>query len=218
MRDEVRADDLRGKEPYKLLVGSVVPRAIAWVATRSPEGTANIAPYSFFTVASPNPPTLCFSVGPSAREGEPVKDTLANLRASGDMTVNIARTDLLDAVNTTASMLPGDVDEFVVAGLTEEPSTLVGAPRIAEAPISMECRLDRLVEVGENHLVLARVLLWRFEDGLRDDTYVDMARLRPLGRLAGPRFATELNVVELAPPAPEPLVARLRHDERAEAD
>jgi flavin reductase (DIM6/NTAB) family NADH-FMN oxidoreductase RutF len=208
VRDEVRAEDLTGREPYKLLVGSVVPRAIAWVATRSPSGVANIAPYSFFTVASATPPTLCFSIGPSPREGEPVKDTLANIRASGEMTVNIARADLLEAVNTTASVLPGHVDEFEVAGLTPEPATLVSAPRIAEAPISMECRLDRVVEVGSNALVLARVLLWRFEDGLRDDTYVDMAGLRPLGRLAGPRFATELNVVEVSPPHPDDLLAR----------
>lgn len=206
MRDEVRADDLTGREPYKLLVGSVVPRAIAWVSTRSPDGVANIAPYSFFTVASASPPTLCVSIGPSTRPAEPVKDTLANLRATGECTVNIARVDLLDAVNTTASTLPAAADEFAVAGLTEEPATLVGAPRIAEAPIAMECRLDRVVEVGTNALVLLRVLLWRFEDGLRDGTYVSMERLRPLGRLAGPRFATELNVVELAPPAPEDLL------------
>lgn len=207
MRDEVRAEDLHGREPYKLLVGSVVPRAIAWVATRSPDGVANIAPYSFFTVASANPPTVCFSIGPSGRPDEPVKDTLDNIRASGELTVNIARADLLEAVNTTASAVPGAVDEFAVAGLTEEPATLVSAPRIAEAPISMECRLDRIVDVGSNALVLARVLLWRFEDGLRDGTYVDMERLRPLGRLAGPRFATELNVVEMSPPAPEHLLA-----------
>ena len=206
MRDEVRAEDLTGKEPYKLLVGSVVPRAIAWVATRSPDGVANIAPFSFFTVASANPPTLCFSVGRSAREGEPVKDTLANIRASEEMTVNVARADLLDQVNTTASTLPGHVDEFAMAGLTEEPATLVAAPRIAEAPISMECRLDREIEIGDYSLVLARVLLWRFEDGLRDDFYVDMEALRPLGRLAGPRFATDLNVVELAPPSPDELL------------
>lgn len=207
MRDEVRAEDLTGKEPYKLLVGSVVPRAIAWVATVSADGVPNIAPYSFFTVASPSPPTLCFSVGPSARDGEPVKDTLANVRATGELTINTARADLLEAVNTTASALPAGVDEFAVAGLTPEPSTLVAAPRIAEAPIAMECRLDRVVEVGTNALVLARVLLWRFEDGLRHDTYVDMQRLRPLGRLAGPRFATELDVVELAPPDPDTLLS-----------
>lgn len=206
MRDEVRADDLTGRDPYKLLVGSVVPRAIAWVSTRSPEGVANIAPYSFFTVASASPPTLCVSIGPSTRPDEPVKDTLANLRASGECTVNIARDDLLEAVNTTASTLPAAVDEFAVAGLTEEAATLVAAPRIAEAPIAMECRLDRVVEVGANALVLLRVLLWRFEDGLRDGTYVSMERLRPLGRLAGPRFATRLDVVELAPPAPEDLL------------
>lgn len=207
MRDEVRAEDLSGREPYKLLVGSVVPRAIAWVATRSPEGVANIAPFSFFTVASANPPTVCFAVGRSARPGEPVKDTLANIRTTGELTVNIARSDLLEQLNTTASTLPGEVDEFAVAGLTEEPSTIVAVPRIAEAPISMECELDRVIEVGDYSLVLARVLLWRFEDGLRDDFYVDMEALRPLGRLAGPRFATELNVVELAPPPPEDLLA-----------
>lgn len=206
MRDEVRAEDLSGREPYKLLVGSVVPRAIAWVATRSPDGVANIAPFSFFTVAAADPPTLCFSIGASRRPGEPVKDTLANIRATNEMTVNIARSDLLEPVNTTASMLPGDVDEFAVAGLTEEPSTIVSAPRIAEAPISMECRLDRVVGIGDWSLVLARVLLWRFEEGLRDEFYVDMEALRPLGRLAGPRFATGMDVVELAPPAPEDLL------------
>ena len=206
MRDEVRADALTGKEPYKLLVGSVVPRAIAWVATRAPDGVANIAPFSFFTVASADPPTLCFAIGRSGRDGEPVKDTLANIRATEEMTVNVARADLLEQLNATASTLPGDVDEFAVAGLTEEPSTLVSAPRIAEAPVSMECRLDREIEIGDYTLVLARVLLWRFEDGLRDDFYVDMEALRPLGRLAGPRFATDLNVVELAPPSPDELL------------
>lgn len=207
MRDEVRAADLHGKDPYKLLVGSVVPRAIAWVATCSPAGVTNIAPFSFFTVASPSPPTLCFSIGPSGRPGEPVKDTLANIRATGEMTVNIAREDLLDAVNTTASALPADVDEFAVTGLTPEAATLVSVPRIAQAPIAMECHLDRILDVGENALVLATVLLWRFEDELRDGTYVDMARLRPLGRLAGPRFATRLDMVELAPPDPVELLA-----------
>lgn len=206
MRDEVLAEDLTGRDPYKLLVGSVVPRAIAWVATQPPGGVPNLAPFSFFTVASSAPPTLCFSVASSARPREPVKDTLANIAMTGDMTINIARADLLEAVNTTASTVPSDVDEFALAGLTPEPSRLVSAPRVAEAPISMECVLDQVIPVGDYSLVLAQVLLWRFEDGLRDGTYVDMHRLRPLGRLAGPRFATELNVVELAPPRPEDLL------------
>lgn len=203
---EVEADTLTGRDPYKLLVGSVVPRAIAWVATTSPDGIDNIAPFSFFTVASSDPPILTFSVGPSARPGTPVKDTLANVRATEELTVNIARVSLLEQVNTTASTLAPEIDEFEVARLTREPSRHVTPPRIAEAPISMECHLHDLVPVGTYTMVLARVLLWRFEDGLLDDTYVDMERLAPLGRLAGPRFATQLNVVEASPPAPEDLV------------
>ncbi len=207
-RDEVRAAELSGRDPYKLLVGSVVPRAIAWASTLSADGVANIAPFSFFTVASANPPTLCLAIAPSHREGVPVKDTLANVRASGELVVNIARTDLLEQLNVTASTLPPDVSEFDAAGLTPEPATLVAPPRIAEAPIAMECRLDRVVDdIGDYALVIARVLLWRFEDGLRDGTYVDMQRLRPLGRLAGPRFATNLDVVELAPPPPDEILA-----------
>lgn len=209
MRDEVRAADLSGKDPYKLLVGSVVPRAIAWTSTTDTTGARNLAPFSFFTVASANPPTLCISIAGSRRPDTPVKDTLTNVRDTGQLVVNIARTDLLEQVNVTASMVPRDVDEFDAAGVTAEPSVLVTPPRVAEAPIAMECELERIVDdVGDYALVLARVLLWRFEDGLRDGTYVDMAALRPLGRLAGPRFATDLDVVELAPPAPEDLLDR----------
>lgn len=209
MRDEVRAADLSGKDPYKLLVGSVVPRAIAWVSTRSTDGVDNLAPFSFFTVASASPPTLCISVAGSRRPDAPVKDTLANVRASGELVVNIARVDLLDQLNTTASIVAPHVDEFDAAGLTPEPSTIVGPSRVAEAPIAMECELERIIDdVGDYSLVLARVLLWRFEDGLRDGTYVDMAGLRPLGRLAGPRFATRFDVVELAPPTPDEVGSR----------
>lgn len=206
--DEVRADTLTGKQPYKLLVGSVVPRAIAWVSTATVDGDVNLAPFSFFTVASDSPPTLCFSVARSARVDAPVKDTLSNVAATGELVVNIGRTDLLEAMNTTASIVPPGADEFTLAGLTPEPSALVAPPRIAQAPIAMECHLDRLVEVGDYTLVLARVLLWRFEEGLRDDFYVDMHALRPLGRLAGPRFATDINVVELSPPHPDELLGR----------
>jgi flavin reductase (DIM6/NTAB) family NADH-FMN oxidoreductase RutF len=206
MRDEVLADDLTGKDPYKLLVGSVVPRPIAWVSTVSADGVRNLAPFSFFTVASSVPPMLLFSVGASGRHAGPVKDTLDNIQSTGELVVNIARAGLLEAVNTTAATVDPHVDEFAIAGLTAEPSRLVAPPRVAEAPIAMECHLERLIEgLGNYTLVIVRVLLWRFEEGLRDGTYVDMDALEPLGRLAGPRFATRLNVVELAPPAPETL-------------
>lgn len=198
--DEVLASSLVGNESYKLLVGSVVPRPIAWVVTMSETGTRNIAPFSFFNVASPNPPTLSFSVSPSARIGVEVKDTLSNLRASGVCTVNIASSSLLTDFLPVASEYGPEVDEFVVCGIAAEPSKLVAVPRMADAPIAMECEVTRYVPVGSHTLVLCQVLLWRFAPGLREEFNISTDRLSPLGRLGGPRFSVEHREVEAQAP------------------
>jgi flavin reductase (DIM6/NTAB) family NADH-FMN oxidoreductase RutF len=201
--DEVLASKLDRSEAYKLLVGSVVPRAIAWVSTVSTDGRRNLAPFSFFTVASPDPPTLLFSVGPSTRMGIEHKDTLANVRATGQMTINAPSVSNLDGLVATSIVAPPGDDEFVIGGLTAEPSVLVDPPRVAEAPIAMECELDRTLRVGGNHLVLARILLWRFAPDIRVDGKVDMERMQPLGRLAGPRFVTSMDMVVRPSPQAE---------------
>lgn len=198
--DEVYAEDVDRSEAYKLLVGSIVPRAIAWVSTVSSSGVHNLAPFSFYTVASPEPPTLVFSVGPSLREGSQMKDTLDNIIATGQMTINTASVANLEALVATSAPVASGLDEFDLAGLTPEPSALVAAQRVAEAPISMECVLEQTLEVGSNTLVLAHVLLWRFASGLRIDGKVDMKRLDPLGRLGGPQFATDMTIIERRAP------------------
>ena len=178
--------ELDPQSVYKLLIGSVVPRPIAWTSTLSPEGVPNLAPYSFFTVASRNPPTLCVSVG-ERPSGEPFpKDTLRNVEETGEFVVNIVSLTLADAMYESSKDHAPGTDEFEEAGLTPVPCEVVGAPRVGEAGVCMECRLDRIVPIGTDHLVLGRVVRFHIRDDLHGATgRVDVAGLDPLGRLAG---------------------------------
>jgi flavin reductase (DIM6/NTAB) family NADH-FMN oxidoreductase RutF len=169
---------------YHLLNSLVVPRPIAWVSTRSEAGIANLAPHSYFTVLSPDPPTVCFSSG-----GE--KDTVRNARFTGDFVVNVVGEDLAEAMNLTAADFPPEESEFRAAGLTPIPSDQVRAPRLAEAPASMECRLLQVLEVGRtpNYVVIGEVMRFHVAASIWRDDRVDMAMLRPVGRLAGAGYS-----------------------------
>jgi len=178
--------DLDPKSRYKLLIGSVVPRPIAWTSTASPDGVLNLAPFSFFTVASRNPPMLCISVGPRASEGLDAKDTLSNVEATGEFVVNIVSLPLSNTMHESSKGHPPEVDEFEQAGLTAEPCEVVKAPRVGEAGVSMECLLDRVLPLGTDHLVIGRVVRFHVGDELYGEKgRIDVAKLDPLGRLAG---------------------------------
>jgi flavin reductase (DIM6/NTAB) family NADH-FMN oxidoreductase RutF len=179
-------------ENYKLLSGSVVPRPIAWVSTVDEQGVRNLAPFSFFTVASANPPVVCFC--PSVREEKhglrAVKDTLANIRATGEFVVNVVSEALVDAMNQTAAQVLPEVDEFVLAGVTAIDGVRVRVPRVAEAPVQMECRLRQIVEVSllpmGGVLVLGEVVQWHVRDAvLEPGMHVAPGKLQAVGRLAG---------------------------------
>ncbi len=189
-------DNLDPRESYKLLIGSVVPRPIAWVSTVSREGRRNLAPFSFFTVASRNPPTLCISIGPRTEGDQPTKDTLDNIRETGDLVINVVSLPLANAMHESSRTHPPEVDEFKAAGLTPAPCEAVAAPRIEEAFVSMECRLDRVLSIGEDHLVLARMLRFHVRDDLYQNGRIDVAALQPLGRLAGDYTKVE-NIFDL---------------------
>ena len=171
---------------YKLLIGSVVPRPIAWASTLSPEGVPNLAPYSFFTVASRNPPTLCVSVG-ERPGGEPFpKDTLRNIEETGEFVVNVVSLSLANAMHESSKNHPPGADEFQAAGLTAASCEVVAAPRVGEAAVSMECVLDRVLPIGTDHLVLGRMVRLYVRDELYGQTgRIDTTGLDPLGRLAG---------------------------------
>lgn len=187
-------DELAPRDAYRLLLSAVVPRPIAWVSTLSPDGTPNLAPYSFFNGVSGNPPVVMFSVSQrSARLGGGEKDTLRNVRQTGEFVVNIVDESLAQAMNLTAGEWPPEASEFELAGLDAAPSLAVKPPRVAAARLAMEARLHQIVPVLEstNTLVLGRILRYHLqEDLLRDNGLIDATRLQPIARLGGDEYAT----------------------------
>jgi flavin reductase (DIM6/NTAB) family NADH-FMN oxidoreductase RutF len=179
--------ELAEKDVYKLLIGSVVPRPIAWVSTISTEGVVNLAPFSFFNVASRNPPMLCISIGPGVGEREGTeKDTLVNIRNQKEFVINVVPSSLGNEMQKTSENLASDVDEFEAAGLTTLDSTIVKPKRVNEAPIQMECQLEQIIQLGSDHLVIGRMVLYHINDDYYLGNYkVDLEKLQPLGRLAG---------------------------------
>lgn len=170
---------------YKLLVGAVVPRPIAWVSSRSREGVLNLAPFSFFTVASREPPMLAISIGPRTG-GEPYpKDTLTNLRESQEFVINMVSVSLANAMHESAINHPPEVDEFVRAGVTPAACEVVDTPRVAEAKISMECTVEHMLRLGTDVLIVGRMQRYHVEDELLVNGRIDLQALDPLGRMAG---------------------------------
>jgi flavin reductase (DIM6/NTAB) family NADH-FMN oxidoreductase RutF len=173
---------------YKLLIGSVVPRPIAFVSTISPDGEFNLAPFSFFTVASANPPVLVFNVGLRANP-DPRKDTLRNITTAREFVVNVVSEEIGEKMNLCAGEYPPHIDEFQVSGLTPVPSDLVKPPRVAESPINMECRLLYTISmsgfVTGGNLVLGEVVRFHIDDSIISNFRIDPDKLRAIGRMAG---------------------------------
>ena len=182
----INADDLDAAHTYKLLVATVVPRAIGWLSTMSVDGVANLAPFSFFTVVGRKPPVLSITMQPKS-DGVTLKDTFINIRDTGEFVANLTTLPLAEAMHKSAAEHAPDIDEFEMVGLEKAPSVAVRPPRVALAPVAMECKVDRIIPVGEmnDHVVWGEVV--RFH--IRDDAYlergrVDTAALTPVGRLA----------------------------------
>jgi flavin reductase (DIM6/NTAB) family NADH-FMN oxidoreductase RutF len=187
---------------YKLLTGLVVPRPIGWASTRSPEGVDNLAPFSFFIAITPSPPHVAISVG--TREGQ-TKDTLRNLRHTGDFVLNTVSADVVERMNATSGDWPPEVSEFSATGLTPVPSDLVAPPRVGEAPAGLECVVRRIVPVGGPpygaHLVIGEVVRFHVRDELLlERGRIDLKALRAVGRLAGAGYCLTDEQFELQRP------------------
>ncbi|WP_158772696.1 flavin reductase family protein [Cobetia sp. L2A1] len=187
---------------YRLFSGSIAPRPIAWVSTIDAAGNANLAPFSFFTIASVNPPVLAFS---PLRNGDgQTKDTLNNLSEVGECIVHIGGETLSEALNiTSASLAPGD-DEFSHAGLSKAAMPPLKVPRVAEAPIAFGCRLRDIITFGDQPLagglVLAEVVVIHADPGVWDGRHVDNDVLKAVGRMAGSDYARTDSLFSLERP------------------
>jgi flavin reductase (DIM6/NTAB) family NADH-FMN oxidoreductase RutF len=189
---EINPNELPHNDVNKLMIGSVVPRPIAWVSTLSAEGQPNLAPFSFFTAVCPKPPTVVFCPGVRGTHGGQ-KDTLHNIRATGEYVINFVTEPLAGQMNITATELPADVNEFERAGLTPVPSRVVQPPRVAESPIHFECRLRDIVvisdEPGGGNLVIGTVVHMHFDELVyRAGNQVDITAYQAIGRLGGASY------------------------------
>lgn len=179
--------EMKPADGYKLLSSLVMPRPIAWVLTQNAEGVRNAAPFSFFNLLSTDPPLL--ALGFSAASDRNSKDTLANIRATGELVVHTVSEGNADAMNETAIDAPRGVDETALAGLALEPSVQVAPPRIAQSPAALECRLHQEIDTGKGSTIVlasilqAHVLRAAFED--RSRLHINTDRLALIGRMTG---------------------------------
>jgi len=161
---ELALADLPALERYKLLIGLVIPRPIAWISTVNDRGVANCAPFSFFNVFSEDPP-LCI-VSFNLRTDGQMKHTLKNIRRSGEFVVNLVDEANANAMQRSSNEYPEEESEFEKTGLTPVPATRVAHPRIAEAAASLECRVERRLEFGpERELVIGEILHLHAREG-----------------------------------------------------
>lgn len=186
---QLDAENLECGDAYRLMNSIIVPRPIAWVSTLSGDGRANLAPFSYFNGVGSEPPALSISVA-NRDDGSP-KDTLRNIRDTGEFVVNAVPGRLAEAMNATSVELPHGESEFAAAGLTEAASVSVKPPGVAESPVRMECRLIQVVPVGEANLIIGRIVRFHLDEGVLAAARpgkaptVDAERLDPLARLGG---------------------------------
>ncbi len=188
---------------YKLMIGMIVPRPIAFVSSVDLAGIRNLAPFSYFTGCSTNPPVVCFCA--AARSGpRPHKDTLENIRATGEFVVNIVSEEFAEQMNACSAEVPPEIDEFELSGLTPLASDLVKPPRVAESRIHLECRLRQIIVVSEKpgggSLVLGDVLRIHVLDSLLDGYKIDPDKLNAIGRMGGPVYTRTRDRFEMQRP------------------
>lgn len=196
----LRPDDLNIKDSHKLLIGSILPRPIAWVSSMDADGNLNLAPYSFFTVGARRPMTLIFCPI-VAGEQKSKKDTLRNIECRPEFVINLTNEETAQAMNLSATAFPLGISEFEWAGVTPAASETIAVPRVAEAPVAFECKLQRIVTISEEpgggSAVFGEVQCIHIRDDLYSEGYVLFESLKPIGRLAGSSYVRVTDTFEM---------------------
>ena len=179
--------EISGQERYKLLVATITPRPIALVVSQDAQGQLNAAPFSFFNAFSGDPAVIGIGIG--SHEPGRAKDTRANIKETGQFVVNLVSEEIAEAMNVTAIEFEAGVNELPHAGLATMPSEKVKPPRIAQSPVSMECELMQIIELGASTgLVLGRVVAMHVRDDVVMDAakhYIDTPKMKLVGRMHG---------------------------------
>jgi flavin reductase (DIM6/NTAB) family NADH-FMN oxidoreductase RutF len=205
----VSPSDISHSELYGLLLNSVAPRPIAWVSTMSASGQPNLAPFSFFNAVCIDPPLLAFAPGlrPSkqagAREGE-AKDTLRNVRETREFVVNLVTYELREAMNLTSGEYDASRNEFELAKITPAASQVVCPPRVAESPVSFECKLHHLLDFSpaptSSSLVIGQIVSIHVDDAHVKDGRLDRNSLDLIGRMGGIQYTRTTERFEMVRP------------------
>ena len=173
-------------DPFKAIVA---PRPIGWVSSLSKSGIPNLAPYSFFNAMSERPHYIVFGSGG-------FKDSLSNIEATGEFAINLATFELREKVNLSSARVSPEVDEFALTGLTPLPCKLIRAPRVAESPAALECKLYQIVPMPDDHgdaqdwAIFGRVVGIHIDDRFIHEGRVDTAAMKPIARLGYSEYAT----------------------------
>ena len=184
----VLADGLATPDAYRLLIGCVTPRPIAWITTVDAGGRVNAAPFSSFNYVAHSPPMLAVNIG--SREAR-LKDTAANIARSGEFTVNVATEANMELMHQCSAEYPPGVSEVEALGIALLPGVTVRCPRIACAPVQMECRLERAIPLGRglNTLYIGEIIAFHLSNDIYDGRQVDSVKMRPIARMGGPYYA-----------------------------
>ena len=200
----VRPDELSHREFYRILISAVAPRPIAWVSTLS-DGRLNLAPFSFFNLVSAKPPLLGFSPSLRQTDGGPApKDTLRNVRDTGEFVVNVVTFKVAEAMNLTGGDYKISINEFELAKLTTRPSQVVRPPQVAESPVSFECKLNRIIDFGSEppsgSLVIGEIVSVHLEEEVLREGRLDPDSLDLIGRMGGAQYSRTIERFEMKRP------------------
>ena len=205
----VSPSDVSHSELYAILLNSVAPRPIAWVSTISASGNLNLAPFSFFNAVCVDPPLLAFAPGlrqPRHAEGShgEAKDTLRNVRETREFVVNIVTYELRESMNLTSGEYDASVNEFELAKLTPQPSNIVRPPRVAESPVSFECRLHQILDFSSrptsSSLVVGQIVSIHVNDAHLKEGRLDRNSLDLIGRMGGLQYTRTTQRFEMVRP------------------
>ena len=197
-----RPDDPNKPLKHSPLKAIVSPRPIGWISTVDKDGNANLAPYSFFNAVMDNPPMVMFTSAGRKPDRDFGKDSVTNIRDTGEFVVNVVSDALKDAMNATSGAYEAGVDEFEVAGLTKAAGEMVSVPRVAESPAALECKVHQIIDLpGDgNVMIIGNVVGIHLDDSAVRDGMFHVTDYNPVARLGYKDYATINDVYELIRP------------------